>query len=306
MRTGLGRVHARVGAALVALLLALATLVPLDGSAYQGQNPFSVDVSGPGHVVRCDRDVVLTATIINLENDKPAPFQAVHWDITRSQSSHDRLSALTTYTNRKGRTSVTLTFGLVAGTRRVRATAARVKGNVVVQCAGGLPVTSPDRLDLDALLIPPGSLPSVEAPARRVAGHGDPGIEATRLRIPHLGLDIPVVEGDGVDVPLTAAAHYPGTAWPGAGSNVYLYAHARTGLFRDLWRLMDGDRLIVDLADGGQVTYEVTDIVPLAAWDALEYLAPTASEQLTLQTCLSYDETAPRFIVISRPVQVSA
>ena len=151
-----------------------------------------------------------------------------------------------------------------------------------------------------------GPVATALAPVQPGAMADEPGVAATQLHIPRLGLDIAVVEGDGVSVPLRAAAHYPGTAWPGAGSNVYLYAHARQGLFRELWRLMDGDRLLLDLVDGRQAAYEVTDIVPLASWDALEYLAPTATEQLTLQTCLSYDEKAPRFIVISRPVQAPA
>ncbi len=113
---------------------------------------------------------------------------------------------------------------------------------------------------------------------------------------------MPLVEGDGVTVPDGAAAHYPGTAWPGEGSNTYLYAHARAGHFLELWQVRTGDLLELDLADGGEATYRVTHIEPLAEWDALQYLAPTRTERLTLQTCLTYDDTAPRFIVIAEPV----
>jgi len=37
------------------------------------------------------------------------------------------------------------------------------------------------------------------------------------------------------------------------------------------------------------------------AWNAVQYLDPTPTEQLTLQTCTSYENTAPRFLVIAVP-----
>jgi sortase A len=129
----------------------------------------------------------------------------------------------------------------------------------------------------------------------------EPGTPAQRLRIARLGIDAPIVQGDGVTVPLTAAAHYPGTAWPGSGSNIYLYGHARAGLFRELWRVRTGDTVELELADGAIASYQVAEILPLVAWDALHYLDPTSSEQLTLQTCLGYQTTSPRFVVIARP-----
>ncbi len=122
------------------------------------------------------------------------------------------------------------------------------------------------------------------------------------MRLDRLGIDLDLVEGDGYSVPDGAAAHYPGTAWPGEGSNTYLYAHAREGHFLELWGVRTGDLVQLDLADGGVADYRVTEIHPVVPWDALEYLAPTSGERLTLQTCLTYDDTAPRFIVIAEPV----
>ena len=56
------------------------------------------------------------------------------------------------------------------------------------------------------------------------------------------------------------------------------------------------------LASGAVARYEVTQIVPLARADDLGYLDATDGEQLTLQTCLWYDQDSPRFIVIARPL----
>jgi LPXTG-site transpeptidase (sortase) family protein len=132
--------------------------------------------------------------------------------------------------------------------------------------------------------------------------NGEPGIVATRIQVPRLGIDLPVVEGDGVDAPLHMAAHYPGTSWPGGGSNIYLYAHARQQMFQNLWDAQLGDLVYLDLADGSERVYQVSKIEPDIAWDDLSVLDPTPTEQLTLQTCTGTLDTDPRFLVIATPV----
>ena len=127
------------------------------------------------------------------------------------------------------------------------------------------------------------------------------GTVATRIVISRLGIDLPVVRGDGVDAPLGKAAHYPGTDWPGGGSNIYLYAHARDGMFISLWNAQIGDQIDLTLVGGATKTYIVSQILPKVAWNAVQYLDPTPTEQLTLQTCTSYENTAPRFLVIAVP-----
>ena len=132
---------------------------------------------------------------------------------------------------------------------------------------------------------------------------GPPGIRAERIQLQRLGIDLKIVEGDGIDAPIGKAAHYPGTGWPDGGTNVYIYAHARTGMFLPLWDVRIGDEAVLTLVDGSQRTYVVDEVLPTVPWDALEYLEQTLTEQLTLQTSTSYDETAPRFVVIAHPSQ---
>jgi sortase A len=127
------------------------------------------------------------------------------------------------------------------------------------------------------------------------------GIVAVRIEIPRLGIDLPIVEGDGIDAPLHKAAHYPGTAWPGGGSNIYIYGHAQAGMFLALWEAATGDEVILTLIDGSQRTYRIDRVMPKVPWDAMELLNPTPDEQLTLQTSTSNTATAPRFVVIAKP-----
>jgi LPXTG-site transpeptidase (sortase) family protein len=127
------------------------------------------------------------------------------------------------------------------------------------------------------------------------------GIRANRIRIARLGIDLAVVEGDGIDAPIGKAAHYPSSAWPDGGSNIYIYGHARVGMFLPLWQVRLGDTVELDLVDGTARTYVVTEILPKVPFDAVKYLKPTPTEQLTLQTSTSYYATAPKFVVITVP-----
>ena len=128
------------------------------------------------------------------------------------------------------------------------------------------------------------------------------GVRARQIQIPALGIDLKIVEGDGIDAPIGKAAHYPGSGWPGGGTNIYLYAHAQKGMFLSLWNASVGDQVILTLVDGTQRTYTVDKVLPKVPWNAVEYLDPTPAEQLTLQTSTSYTATAPRFVVIARPL----
>jgi LPXTG-site transpeptidase (sortase) family protein len=262
---------------------------------YIDQSQVRVSLSAP-NVVRCDRSATISARVISRRNGKPVRNQVVRWSLARSASDRDGLSATSTVTDRRGRTSIIMRFGPAAGSRTVTAGATNTSPSVTVRCAGGLPKTSP-RPPLgyseqpSEILLP---VVDVRSNAR--------SIPVRTLRLDRLGIDLPVVEGDGQTVPEGSASHYPGTAWPGEGSNTYIYAHARQGDFLELWQVRTGDLVSVEMSDGRELDYRVSEVVPLAHWDAFEFLEPTASERLTLQTSLWYHDTAPRFIVIAEPV----
>lgn len=163
-----------------------------------------------------------------------------------------------------------------------------------------------------ALAEPPGSgpsnqpsIPPVESPSRPSASptaEPSTGMPATRIVIDELGIDLPIYEGDGYTAELGKAAHYPTTSWPGSGTLIYLYAHARDDNFVALWAAEVGDIVELEIADGATVQYEVSRVLPDVRWNDLSVLSPTADELLRLQTCNSYEETAPRFIVEAVPV----
>ena len=145
------------------------------------------------------------------------------------------------------------------------------------------------------------SPPRTASPSPSAGAAGTGGIPAVRIQIERLGIDLPVVEGDGVTAPDREAAHFPGSAWPDAGSNTYIYGHAREGVFLRLWDAKLGDIVVLTLADGSSRCFAIDELRPRTPWNDLSVLLPTDEERLTLQTSTSYTPTAPRFVVIARP-----
>jgi len=206
---------------------------------------------------------------------------------------------------------------LLAADRRVVAVAiaalALALGTVVALGSGGLsPARSPQGTTgavatatasspvapTDALATP---LPSESSPSVAPSSPRPTGVVAVRIEIPRLGINLPIIEGDGAEAPIGLAAHFPGTAWPDAGSNTYLYGHAQEGMFLALWEVRTADEILLTLANRQQRCFTVAEIIPEAPWDAVSLLMPTDHERLTLQTSTSYTPTAPRFIVIALP-----
>jgi sortase A len=283
-----------------AVLVCLCLLAPV-AQGYIGQAPVQILMSGPTGPVRCGTTVSISATVLGSQDGKPIEEQVVQWGLSGSASKADRLGRSKTTTDANGTARVDLLLGSDTGSRKVTASVTIVDASIVVTCVRRLPQTSLER---------PGGLadqPTADVPMADVPLSAAPAVgqPAVLITIPRLGITAPIVEGDGVDVPTQAVAHYPGSAWPGGGSNVFLYGHARAGLFGDLWRIRTHDMVDVTLASGTVARYEVTRIVPVARSDDLGYLAATDGEQLTLQTCLWYDEDSPRFIVIARPLPAS-
>lgn len=128
-----------------------------------------------------------------------------------------------------------------------------------------------------------------------------------RIQIPRLGIDLPVAEGDIVrdidqqKTPESFAFHLPGTAIPGEGSNTYLYAHARTGMFLTLWNAKPGDEVFISTPDLKVFKYVIVETQPRVAVDDVSWVQPTASERLTMQTSTGPNPRDPRYVAVAVP-----
>lgn len=125
-----------------------------------------------------------------------------------------------------------------------------------------------------------------------------PGPEqAIRIQIPAIGVDHPVVQGDGWEQLKKGVGQHIGSANPGQAGNLVLTAHNDVfgEIFRDLDRLKPGDAVIVHTAQRAY-TYIVTDS-EIVEPTRVEVMAPTAQPIVTLISCYPYLVDTQRIVV---------
>jgi LPXTG-site transpeptidase (sortase) family protein len=129
-----------------------------------------------------------------------------------------------------------------------------------------------------------------------------------RIKILRLAIDLPIVEGDlerdavRLETPENVALHFPGSAIPGDGGNTYVYAHARRGMFLNLWSAGEGDEVVILTPSGRELRYVVSEVHPRVDPTDTSWVARTAGERLTLQTSTGPNPGDPRFVVVALPV----
>lgn len=168
------------------------------------------------------------------------------------------------------------------------------------------------------------------APVVTARPPANPTARASRLTIPALQLDVPVVDvgwqivthatGQRTtewEIAVNAAGHHLNSAAPGTAGNVVISGHNNTGgaVFAAISRdrdqpapqLVPGSMITVFADDGQQYDYQVNKVdlvaeenVPLAQRLAnARYLEPTREPTLTLITCWPPDGFSHRIIVVA-------
>lgn len=149
--------------------------------------------------------------------------------------------------------------------------------------------------------------PSPAATTATTATPAPPIPDGYRIKIPRLAIDLPITEGDlerdavRHETPDNFALHFPGTALPGERGNIYVYAHARRGMFLTLWSAQQGDEVLIVTPDARELRYVISEVHPRVEPTDLSWLAPTSSERLTLQTSTGPNPGDVRFVVIAVP-----
>jgi sortase A len=119
------------------------------------------------------------------------------------------------------------------------------------------------------------------------------------LRIPKIGLEVPVLEGDDALTLNRGVGHIPGTALPGQVGNVGVAGH-RDGFFRGLKDVAAGDVIEMQRGAGRTDRYVVKNVAIVMPSDTSSLRATTDS-QLTLVTCFPfrYVGSAPQRYVVT-------
>jgi sortase A len=162
-----------------------------------------------------------------------------------------------------------------------------------------------------ATVLPGGSLPpasegTVPGQLRHLVEPGasipipTPGPQqASRIVIPALNVDAPVVQGDGWEELKMGAGQRPGTANPGERGNVVISGHNDVygEIFRYLERLNIGDQVIVY---AGDTPYKYLVVAKMIVEPTeVSLLEPTPNATLTLITCHPYMIDTQRLVVVA-------
>jgi hypothetical protein len=143
---------------------------------------------------------------------------------------------------------------------------------------------------------------------------------ATRVVIDRLGIDLPIIAQPNATYPSCNVAMYyqaPGLGQPGSGRSIYLYAHARTGMFGPLYERAILGRsggaksllnmlVLVYTSDDFVYEYEVYRVLPHVRADSHFLDGPLAvkRETLWLQTSTGPNGSYPKLQVVARPFDV--
>ena len=121
--------------------------------------------------------------------------------------------------------------------------------------------------------------------------------QAIRIQIPAIGVDHPVVQGDGYEQLKKGVGQYIGSPNPGQDGNIVLSAHNDVfgEIFRDLDRLKKGDQIILFTS---QQTYTyVVEKSQIVEPTQVEVMAPTREPVVTLISCYPYLVDNKRIVI---------
>jgi len=154
-----------------------------------------------------------------------------------------------------------------------------------------------------------------EDPGASTSPPASPGTRAvaTRVKIPALKIDLPVIEGPPGYPPCNVAMYIRELAQPGESGATYLYAHARDGMFGPIYERaivkgqggkMRGMIVQVYTSDDRLYLYEITD-VRVNQTDLGDGIEVTG-EQLWLQTSEGPKGTPGKTHLIAMPISSGA
>lgn len=168
----------------------------------------------------------------------------------------------------------------------------------VVLPSGHTPPTSPGGARPNDAEIPEHLRPLVQALPQIEAPTPSPR-QASRLVIPALNVDAPIVQGDSWEQLKRGVGQHIGTADPGQPGNVVLSAHNDIfgELFRYLDRLAPGDTFTI-FTTGESFTYEVTGWEIVSPTDVY-VMEQTASPTAILVSCYPYLVDTVRIVVFA-------
>jgi sortase A len=168
--------------------------------------------------------------------------------------------------------------------------------SAVVLPSGHTPPNKPGGAKFNEEEIPEHLRPLVQSLANIPLPTPSPA-HASRLQIPAIGVDAPVVQGDAWEQLKKGVGQHIGTVNPGQKSNIVLSAHNDVfgEIFRDLDRLQPGDEIL--LSTSQQSFVYIVKQTAIVEPNDVEVLAPSQEAIVTLISCYPYMVDNQRIVV---------
>lgn len=152
--------------------------------------------------------------------------------------------------------------------------------------------------------------PLSSQPPPSASPSADPNRVATRVRVPALDIDMPIIEGPAgypyCDVAMYLLDREQRLGQPGQGRAIYLFGHARAGMFLPLLETPEKTQLgmVVEVwtSDDYKFLYEIVDV--RRAQTTLDDPLAADSEELWLQTSEGPRGTVGKTQVVAEPLSV--
>jgi sortase A len=169
----------------------------------------------------------------------------------------------------------------------------------VVLPSGHTPPTSPGGAQPNEAEIPEHLRPLVQSLANLPIPTPGPE-QAIRLQIPAIGVDAPVVQGDGWDQLKKGVGQHIGSANPGQAGNAVLSGHDDVfgEIFRDLINLQPGDQVILYTAQHQYIYVVISS--QIVEPTQVEVMATTSEATVTLISCYPYLIDNKRIVVSAK------
>jgi sortase A len=168
--------------------------------------------------------------------------------------------------------------------------------SAVILPSGHTPPNSPGGAQPNDAEIPVNLRPLVQALASLPVPTPGPE-QAVRIQIPALGIDAPIVQGDGWEQLKKGVAQHIGTPNPGSNGNLILSAHDDVfgEIFRDLDKLKTGDQVIM-FTNQRTFTYIVRQS-QIVEPTQIEVMSQTKEAVVTLISCYPYMVDNQRIVI---------
>jgi sortase A len=170
--------------------------------------------------------------------------------------------------------------------------------SAVILPSGHTPPTEPGGARFNEDEIPEHLRPLVQSLANIPLPTPSPA-HASRIQIAAIGVDAPVVQGDGWEQLKKGVGQHIGSPNPGEKGNLVVSAHNDVfgEIFRDLDRLKPGDEVIISTAQ--QAYVYVVRQTQIVAPTQVEVMAPTQGAVLSLISCYPYMVDNQRIVVVA-------